>query len=234
MQYFVEICGFAICGLIIKNLRIYDLLACIPKKFGDLQFRNELKICGFAIYLPTSGPHVFCTVLLPRVSCISSWKVLKRLQNIWAENFIPAIFIIFKKCKICSRQLHAASPLRYFVPPKQCPGGKYPPSPFPPPRTPRKEGPGERGRGDGEDLEDWRGPNLICEAGEEELNPGLISRGSIPLKAERIGRGGGSVASPHSWLQPATQQGPLVSLRSTSGQPPVNSSEVWYSRQLRN
>jgi len=103
------------------------------------------------------------------------------------------------------------------------------PLPIPPPRTPRKEGPGERGRGDGEDLEDWRGPNLICEAGEEELKPGLISRGSIPLKAERIGRGGirGLASQLASARHPAGTSGqPPVNLRSTSGQPPVNSSEV--------
>jgi hypothetical protein len=48
MQYFVEICGFAICRLIRKNLRIFDVKTGISEKFADWLLRNEpknLRIC---------------------------------------------------------------------------------------------------------------------------------------------------------------------------------------------
>ncbi len=38
-----EICGFAICGLIITNLWICDLRTGSPQKFADLRLRNEPK-----------------------------------------------------------------------------------------------------------------------------------------------------------------------------------------------
>jgi hypothetical protein len=38
-----EICGFAICGLIITILRICDLRIGSPQKFADLRLRNEPK-----------------------------------------------------------------------------------------------------------------------------------------------------------------------------------------------
>jgi hypothetical protein len=38
-----EICRFAICGFIITNLRICDLRTGTPKKFANLQLRNEPK-----------------------------------------------------------------------------------------------------------------------------------------------------------------------------------------------
>jgi hypothetical protein len=152
------------------------------------------------------------------------------------SELYPCNISYLVKCKICSRQLHAAAPLTYSVPPKQCPGGKYPLPITPPPLPAWGRGAGGKGGGGGEDLEDWRGPNLICEDGEEELKPGLISRGSIPLKAERIGRGGirglasqlasarhpaGTSGQPPVNLQSTSGQ-PLVSLRSTSGQPLVS------------
>ncbi len=44
-----EICGFAICGLIITN--VADRHGTVtPQKFADLRSRNKPKICGFVIY----------------------------------------------------------------------------------------------------------------------------------------------------------------------------------------
>jgi hypothetical protein len=59
VQYFVEICVFAILRIHYENLRICDLRTGTPKKFADLQSRNEpknLRICRFfeKVCLPTS------------------------------------------------------------------------------------------------------------------------------------------------------------------------------------
>jgi hypothetical protein len=42
-----EICGCAICGLIITNMRICDLRTGTPQKFADLHLRNEPKSLRF-------------------------------------------------------------------------------------------------------------------------------------------------------------------------------------------
>ncbi len=43
-----EICGSAICGLIVTNLQICDLRTGTPKKLADLRLRNETKSKKFA------------------------------------------------------------------------------------------------------------------------------------------------------------------------------------------
>jgi hypothetical protein len=47
VQYFVEVCGFAIADSL-RNLRTAALRTDTPKKFADLQWRNEpknMRIC---------------------------------------------------------------------------------------------------------------------------------------------------------------------------------------------
>ncbi len=67
-----EVCGFAIFGLIITNLRICDLWTGPPRKFADLRLRTEpknLRICRQKKFAcpPLPGRGVYPAIFILRI-----------------------------------------------------------------------------------------------------------------------------------------------------------------------
>jgi hypothetical protein len=60
--FFLTNLRFAICGLIIKKLRVWDLRIGTPQKFANLRLRNEpknLRICDLRTNQKNVGAHPF-------------------------------------------------------------------------------------------------------------------------------------------------------------------------------